>query len=52
MLMFPDMRNEENIRAQGKYFEKEGGVKPVTGPLCAPVRFACITVGKTIAIPL
>ena len=52
MLMFSDMHNEKNIRAQGKDFEKEGEVKPVTGPICASVRFACITVGKTIAIPL
>ena len=45
-------QRKKHIRAQGKDFEKEGEVKPVTGPICAPVRFACITVGKTIAIPL
>ena len=37
---------------QGANFEDRRAVTPVTGQICVPVRFACVVVGKTIAIPL
>ena len=42
----------QNICVQGANIEDRRAVTPVTGQFCVPVRFACVVVGETIAIPL